>query len=62
MLFQDNPSLSLSLPGMMEILYIKETWDAWEEGMGLPHTPFFMSPHSIDKEDAGWDLSLQALA
>lgn len=47
-LFQDNPGLFWSLPGMMGILYIKETWDPWREGMGFPHTALFMSskPHT----------------
>lgn len=41
-------SLSWSLPGMMGILYINETWDATGRRMGLPHIPFFLSssPHT----------------
>lgn len=53
-LFQDNLGLFWSLPGIMGILYIKETWDPWERGHGTPtHTPFHVlkPPHSTDKED-----------
>lgn len=42
-LFWDNPGLSWPLPRMMGILYINEVWDPCGRGMGLSHTPFFMS-------------------
>lgn len=53
MLFQDNPSLSWSLPGMMGILYVTQTWESMGKGDGTPtHFLFHVlkPPHSTDKE------------